>query len=61
VEKCIGSASAPISDDTLTRKTRGQLQMVYADGVSERIIEQAWRMVELPRADAICELLQQVR
>jgi 2-methylcitrate dehydratase PrpD len=61
VERCIGSTGRPISDDDLTRKTRGQLQMAYANDVSEQIIEQSWRMADAPRADALCTLLQKVR
>ncbi|RPI39926.1 MAG: hypothetical protein EHM59_21905, partial [Betaproteobacteria bacterium] len=60
VERCIGSAGVPISDEDISRKTRGQLQTAYADAVCERIIEQCWRMVEAPRADRLCDLLRQV-
>jgi 2-methylcitrate dehydratase PrpD len=59
VEKCIGSAGVPISDDDITRKTLGQLQTAYDAGLCERIVDQCWRMVDAPRADALCALLQQ--
>ena len=61
VEKCIGSAGVPLADDDITRKTRGQLQTVYSDETTERIIEQCWRMTETPRVDTLCALLQKVR
>lgn len=61
VEHCIGSAGRPIPDEDLVRKTRGQLQMGYADDVTQRIVDQLWRMAEAPRADALCALLKQTR
>lgn len=60
VERCIGSAGMPISDDDLTRKTRGQLQTAYDDAECERIIERCWTMVEAPRADQLCAILGNV-
>jgi len=54
VDRCIGAAGWPLSDEDITRKTRGQLQTVYPDDVSERILEDAWKMCDLPRADALC-------
>jgi 2-methylcitrate dehydratase PrpD len=61
VERCIGADGAPISDDALSRKTLGQLESAYAPAVSARILEQAWKMAEAPRADAICEVLRKVK
>ena len=60
VERCIGSAGVPISDEDITRKTYGQLQTAYADSVCERIVDQCWHMPDAPRADSLCALLQQV-
>jgi 2-methylcitrate dehydratase PrpD len=61
VERCIGADGAPISDDALSRKTLGQLESAYAPAVSARILEQAWKMAEAPRADAICKVLREVK
>jgi 2-methylcitrate dehydratase PrpD len=61
VERCIGSAGMPISDDDLARKTRGQLETAYAADVSGQILDQAWTMARLPRADGISALLAKVR
>lgn len=60
VERCIGAEGAPISDEDLTRKTRGQLQTAYDDATSERIIEQCWRLAETARPDALIALLKNV-
>ena len=60
VVRCIGAAGRPIADEDITRKTRGQLQMAYADSATERILEAAWRMVDAPRTSAFCGLLADV-
>ena len=60
VARCIGAAGRPIGDEDITRKTRGQLQTVYTDGITERIIESAWRIVDAPRTEAFCRLLGDV-
>ena len=60
VEQCIGSAGHPIADADLTRKTRGQLQTVYNDATSEKIIDAAWNIVEAARTDTLFALLQGV-
>ncbi|MGH8637712.1 MAG: hypothetical protein ACREUZ_11325, partial [Burkholderiales bacterium] len=60
VERCIGSAGVPISDDDLARKTRGQLETAYAADVSAQILDEAWTMARQPRADRICAWLGQV-
>lgn len=57
VQQCIGSAGRPIGDDDITRKTRGQLQTVYADSAAERIIDASWHIAAAPRADSLCALL----
>ena len=57
VDRCIGAAGRPISDEDITRKTRGQLQAIYADSACERIIEAAWRIANAPRLAAFCDLL----
>lgn len=61
VERCIGSEGVPISDDDLTRKTRGQLQTAYDDATCERIIEQCWSMATAPGVDRLAALLRNVR
>lgn len=61
VERCIGSTGVPISDEDLTRKTRGQLQTAYADATCEQIIEQCWRMAEASRTDPFIALLKNVK
>jgi 2-methylcitrate dehydratase PrpD len=61
VERCIGSAGVPISDDDLARKTRDQLETAYAADVSGQILDEAWTMARSPRADRICALLAKVR
>jgi 2-methylcitrate dehydratase PrpD len=61
VERCIGADGVPISDDALSRKTLGQLESAYSPAVSARILEQAWKMAEAPRADAICKVLREVK
>jgi 2-methylcitrate dehydratase PrpD len=60
VQRCIGAAGRPISDEDITRKTRGQLQTVYADSAIERIIEAAWRIANAPRTADFCRLLGEV-
>jgi 2-methylcitrate dehydratase PrpD len=60
VERCIGSAGVPISDEDMTRKTCGQLQTVYDDATSTHIVEQCWRMAESARTDTFFELLKKV-
>lgn len=60
IERCIGSAGVPISDEDLTRKTRGQLQTAYDDATCERIIEQCWKMAEAARTATLFELLKAV-
>ena len=57
VARCIGAAGRPISDEDITRKTRGQLQTVYPDDVTERIIAEAWRITSAPRTTGFCSLL----
>lgn len=61
VTQCIGTPGRPISDRDLTNKTRGQLQMVFAEDTVERILADAWGMVELPRADALSAALRTPR
>jgi 2-methylcitrate dehydratase PrpD len=58
VDRCIGSAGVPISDDDLTRKTRGQLQGAYDDATCERIIELCWQVAEASNA---AELFAQLK
>lgn len=53
VDRCIGSAGVPISDDDLTRKTRGQLQGAYDDATCERIIELCWQIAEASNAEEL--------
>lgn len=60
VERCIGSDGVPLSDEDLSRKTRGQLETAYADATTERIVERCWGMESAARADALCELLRDV-
>ena len=60
VARCIGSTGRPIADEDITRKTRGQLQTVYSDSVTERIIEDAWRIANAPRVSSFCRLLGDV-
>ena len=60
VERCIGAAGRPISDEDVTRKTRGQLQTVYADAATERIIDEAWRIANAPRMADFCRLLSDI-
>lgn len=60
VARCIGAAGRPIADEDITRKTRGQLQTVFADRQTERIIEEAWRIVNAPRTNEFCRLLGDV-
>ncbi|HTP95669.1 MAG TPA: MmgE/PrpD family protein [Burkholderiales bacterium] len=52
----IGSAGYPLSDDDLSTKTRGQLRLAYRDDAAERILAESWRITELPRVDALCEM-----
>lgn len=60
VERCIGAEGVPISDEDLTRKTRGQLQAAYDDATCERIIEQCWQLARTARPDALIALLKNV-
>lgn len=60
IDRCIGSAGVPITDDDLTRKTRGQLQGGYDDATCERIIELCWQIAEAPDADPLFAELQRV-
>ncbi len=53
VDRCIGSAGVPVSDDDLTRKTRGQLQAAYDDATCERIVELCWRVAEASNVDEL--------
>ena len=61
VARCIGAAGRPIGDDDISRKTLGQLQTVYADVDSGRILEDAWHITKAPRMQAFCDLLRRVR
>ncbi len=60
IEKCIGSAGVPLSDEDITRKTLGQLQTAYAPGTCDQIVDRCWHMADAARADALCALLQKV-
>jgi hypothetical protein len=58
-EHCIGAHGVPISDDDLSGKTTSQLESVYSPALSARVLQQAWKMAQAPRADGLCELLRQ--
>ena len=60
VARCIGAAGRPISDEDITRKTRGQLQTVYAESATEGILDEAWQIVNAPRVTTFCRLLGDV-
>lgn len=53
IDRCIGSAGVPITDDDLTRKTRGQLQGPYDEATCERIVELCWQIAEAPDVDPL--------
>lgn len=61
IERCVGSAGVPVSDEDLTRKTRGQLETAYDADTCERIIEHCWQMAEAPRTDRFFVLLKNVK
>jgi len=58
IDRCIGSAGVPVTDEDLSRKTRGQLQGAYDDATCERIVELCWQMAEAPDADALVAQLK---
>lgn len=55
---CRGSAECPLSDDDITQKTRGQLLMAFSVEIAESIIADCWRIEEMARAGALCDLLR---
>ena len=61
VARCRGSAGRPLTDDDLSAKTRGQLQLVYSAGASERILAECWRIADYPRVDTLCGLLAEAK
>jgi 2-methylcitrate dehydratase PrpD len=61
VDRCIGSAGVPVTDEDLTRKTRGQLQDVYDEATCERIIASCWEVAAAPDAGELLSLLGRAR
>ncbi len=54
VQHCRGSVNRPLTDDDISSKTRGQLRMVYAPEVAEKILEQSWGIASCADAGVYC-------
>jgi 2-methylcitrate dehydratase PrpD len=57
VNDCRGSVNRPMTDDDITVKTRGQLQTVYPEAQSARILDACWAMESCSAVGAFCDLL----
>lgn len=57
VNDCRGSVNRPMTDDDITVKTRGQLQTVYSEAQSARILDACWGMESCSAVGAFCDLL----
>ncbi len=57
VQDCRGSVKRPLTDDDITVKTRGQLQVVYSAEQSARILEASWGMEGSASVSEFCKSL----
>ena len=55
VQDCRGSVNRPMSDDDITVKTQGQLQVVYSAAQSARVLEASWGMASCASVGEFCE------
>ncbi len=54
VAHCRGSVGRPLTDEDISEKTRGQLQIAFPAEVAEKILAECWRIEACPRVDALC-------
>jgi 2-methylcitrate dehydratase PrpD len=54
VAHCRGSAGRPLTDEDITEKTRGQLQIAFPAAAAEKILAECWRIEACPRVNALC-------
>ena len=55
VNDCRGSVKRPLTDDDITVKTRGQLQIVYSAAQSARILDASWGMEGCALVSEFCK------